>query len=303
MKRWSVLFAFFLLQHAAQAQRVDSLAITGGYLFFHVYGAGKPVVILTGGPGISCGQQEDVARHVGTAFQAILVEQRGTGRSVTSVMDKEHINIDTAAADIKRILDHLQLKEAVIYGHSYGSLLAMYFGTRYPKMVTSLVFAGPAPFNYVGDQMATYGDNKEARFGVSDLQVLADLDTRAAKGQLTGQDSANFRKILNSPIVYDKSRMDSVMKLVAKGRINNKTMMLLSGSYRQLDLTAQIKQFRKPIGIICGKQDPLAFMAYEYKLVNPHVKIDWIDRAGHFAMFEQEKSFYDALFQFLKPNS
>lgn len=303
VKRSTLFFIAIAIYGLANAQQTDSLPITGGYLYYQVYGSGKPVVILTGGPGISCGQQEDVAINVGKEYQAILIEQRGTGKSITSVMDKEHITIDTSVADIKRVLDKMAIKEAVIYGHSYGSLLAMYFGVSYPKMVTRLIFAGPAPFNYVSNQMSTYADNKEARLGFADQQMLTELDAKASKGQLTRADSANFRQILNSTILYNKSNTDSIWQFVGKGKINNRTLVWLSSSYKNLDLTARIKKFDKPISIICGRQDPLAFMAYEYQLVNRKVTVSWIDRAGHFAMFEQGKAFYNALSQALKPIS
>lgn len=295
MKRSILLLLAITLCSTVYAQRCDSLPIPGGYLFYHVYGKGKPVVILTGGPGISCGQQEDVAMHISNEYQAILIEQRGTGRSIPTLMDKEHINIDTAAADIKKILDKLAIKQAAIYGHSYGSLLAMYFGTRYPERVSRLIFAGPAPFNYTSDQLSTYADNKDARLGFSDIQQLNALDEKAGAGTLTAADSFAFRRINNSTIIFDKSRLDSIMRFVSKGKINNKMMVLMAGSYMRLDLTSQVKKFAKPIYIICGKQDALSFMAYEYKLVKPDVKIHWIKQAGHFPMFEQEKDFYNAL--------
>lgn len=300
MKHYLLIITSLFFTVTTKAQQIDSIAINGGHLFFHIYGKGKPVIILTGGPGISYQQQEEVAIKVGQAYQAILPEQRGTGRSVPSALNKETINMDVAANDLNLILDRLNLKEAIIYGHSYGSLLAMYFGTKFPKRVSQLILTGPAPFNYLGEQMQTYGDNKEARFGLMDTKALNELDEKATKGTLAKEDTVLFRKLNNSTILYDKANIDKVLAKIAKGKINTKTMSLMSASFSKLDLTEGIKKFKKPITIICGRQDPLAFMAYEYQLLKPGIQVFWIPKAGHFAMFEQEESFYSALFSALQ---
>jgi len=300
MKHYFLTLLISLCIGKLNAQQTDSIPFEGGYLYYHVYGKGKPVVILTGGPGISCQQQEDVALKVGQNHQAILVEQRGTGRSMPKVLNKENINMEVAANDIKFILDQLKIKEATIYGHSYGSLLAVYFGAKYPARVNQLILAGPAPFNYLGTQMATYADNKEVRFGMMDMQLLMELDQKAGKGSMKKEDSTMFRKLNNATILYDKTNMDKVVAKIAKGKISTKTMILMSNSFGKMDLTESIKKFKKPISIICGQQDPLAFMAYEYQLLKPTVKVHWIAKAGHFAMFENEGPFYEALFEILK---
>lgn len=300
MKRYllSILSLFFTL--ASQAQQLDSVAINGGYLFYHLYGKGKPVIILTGGPGISYQQQEEVAIRVGQSYQAILVEQRGTGRSMPQTLSKETLNLELAANDLNLILDHLHLKEAALYGHSYGSFLAMYYGSKYPNRVSQLILTGPAPFNGTSDQMATYGDNKEARMGLMDTKLINELDEKAAKGTVTKEDETLFRKLSNGTLLYDKSKFDQTFARVATGKINAKTMTLMMNDVAKTDLTEAVKKFKKPITIICGRQDPLAFMAYEYQLIKPTVKVYWIARAGHFAMFEQEEPFYKALFEALQ---
>ncbi|WP_199141918.1 alpha/beta fold hydrolase [Pedobacter sp. ASV12] len=299
MKRYFLIIISLLFISIAHAQQIDSIAFNGGYLFFHLYGKGKPVIILTGGPGISYQQQEEVAIRVGQSYQAILVEQRGTGRSMPAKLNKESLNMELAANDLNLILDHLHLKEATVYGHSYGSFLAMYYGAKYPNRVSQLILTGPAPFNGTGDQMATYGDNKEARMGLLDTKALNELDEKAAKGTITKDDEALFRKFSNGTLLYDKSKFDQTFARVATGKINTTTMNLMMSSVNKIDLTEAVKKFRKPITIICGRQDPLAFMAYEYQLINPSVKVHWIARAGHFAMFEQEELFYKALFETL----
>lgn len=299
-----LLLGCLCLETLAQAQpAIDSIPFNGGSLFYHLYGKGKPVIILTGGPGISYQQQEEVAIELGKRYQAILPEQRGTGRSMPTILDKETVNLNTAVSDLNLLLDHMHLKDAAFYGHSYGSFLAVYYASKYPERVSRLILAGPAPFNYLGDQMTTYGNNKECRFGLLDIEEMNRLDEKAGKGTLTKEDSATFRKLNNSTNIYHKTDIDKIMAKTGMGRMNAKTMNLMMSAYsKKVDLTNDVKKLNKPITIICGRQDPLSFMAYEYKLLQPRIKISWIQEAGHFAMFEQPAAFYNALFTALSDN-
>jgi len=297
MKTKFFIILSMLFSLVTRAQQMDSVPFNGGSLFYHVYGKGKPVIILTGGPGISYQQQEEVAIEVGKQYQAILLEQRGTGRSMPAVLDKETVNLNTAVSDLNLLLDHLHLKDAAFYGHSYGSFLAVYYASKYPASVSRLILAGPAPFNYLGDQMTTYGNNKECRFGLLDIEEMNKLDEKAGKGTLSKADSATFRKLNNSTSIYNKMDIDKIMAKAGTGKMSTKTMSLMMAAYsKKVDLTNDIKQLNIPVTIICGRQDPLSFMAYEYKLLQPRIKISWIQEAGHFAMFEQPEPFYKALF-------
>lgn len=302
MKFLALLFALLSIPFLILAQKTDSIAFDGGHLYYHEYGQGKPIILLAGGPGISYHQQEEVAIRLGQTFHCILLEQRGTGNSIPAKSDTASINLKTAVSDLNLLLDHLKLKEATFYGHSWGSLLAMYYATQFPKRVTRLVLAGPAPFNYTGDQMLTYDNNKYSRYNLNELTEMDSLARKQQKGTLTKEENVRVRILNNRTNIANPDMVDSVMAHIAVGKTNMKTMnLMMTNVYRsKLDLTEAIRHFRKPIDIICGRQDALAFMAYEYKMVQPAVNIHWIQSAGHFAMFEQPTEFYKTALQILQ---
>jgi pimeloyl-ACP methyl ester carboxylesterase len=66
---------------------------------------------LTGGPGESYLQLEEVAVTLSRDYRCILLEQRGTGRSVPQPFDASTINLTTAHDDLNRLLDYLKLKQ------------------------------------------------------------------------------------------------------------------------------------------------------------------------------------------------
>ena len=47
--------------------------------------------------------------------------------------------------------------------------------------------------------------------------------------------------------------------------------------------------------LICGRQDFLTYIAYELKLANQKINLHWIDKSGHFPMYENPKEFYSVI--------
>lgn len=119
------------------------LAVGDGHVL-HVEECGRAdgiaVVFLHGGPGSGCSPRQrrlfDPAR-----FRAVLFEQRGAGRSTPS----GGLRANTTAhlvADIERIRAALAIERWIVFGGSWGSLLALEYACAHPDRVAGLVLRG-----------------------------------------------------------------------------------------------------------------------------------------------------------------
>lgn len=101
---------------------------------------GVPVVFLHGGPGSGCSPAHrrffDPSR-----FRAVLFDQRGCGRS-TPLAGLQCNTTAHLAADIECIRDALGIERWIVFGGSWGSLLALAYATRYPTRIMGLVLRG-----------------------------------------------------------------------------------------------------------------------------------------------------------------
>ncbi len=101
---------------------------------------GIPVLFLHGGPG--AGSSELFRRYFDPKkYKIIIFDQRGCGKS-TPFGACENNTSDKLVDDIKQILLHLNIKQVVIYGGSWGSTLALLFSEKYPQSVKALVLRG-----------------------------------------------------------------------------------------------------------------------------------------------------------------
>lgn len=76
-------------------------------------------------------------------FRLIGFDCRAHGET-QPVGDPERISIDTFADDLRALLDHLQIKRAVVGGISMGAATALNFALRHPERVLGLVLSRPA---------------------------------------------------------------------------------------------------------------------------------------------------------------
>lgn len=102
--------------------------------------AGKPVVVLHGGPGAGCGPRmrrfHDPAR-----YRIVLFDQRGSGRSTPHADLTDNTTWDLVA-DIEKLRRHLGIERWQVFGGSWGSTLALAYAEAHPNAVTELVLRG-----------------------------------------------------------------------------------------------------------------------------------------------------------------
>jgi len=101
---------------------------------------GLPVLFLHGGPGSGCSATQrrlfDPQR-----FHAVLFDQRGCGRS----QPLGSIEANTTAhlvADLEYLRQALGISAWIVFGGSWGSLLALAYAQSYPENVLGLVLRG-----------------------------------------------------------------------------------------------------------------------------------------------------------------
>ena len=101
---------------------------------------GKPILFLHGGPGGGTNPKQRQffdPKH----YQIILFDQRGCGQSkplggVSGNTTKDLIS------DMEAIREHLDIKNWIIFGGSWGSALALAYATQYPQNIKALILRG-----------------------------------------------------------------------------------------------------------------------------------------------------------------
>lgn len=118
------------------------LNITGGKVWYKIVGSGDkvPLVLLHGGPGVPSYYLNQMV-SLSDERLVIFIDQLGCGRS-DRITDTTLMTIDSFVKELKEIHDSLDLREFYLYGHSWGSLLAVEYYFAHPEGIEALVLSG-----------------------------------------------------------------------------------------------------------------------------------------------------------------
>ncbi|AEW98012.1 MULTISPECIES: prolyl aminopeptidase [Streptomycetaceae] len=121
----------------------------GHHVYWEVCGnpAGRPAVVLHGGPGSGCTPAH--RRYFDPAvYRIVLMDQRGCGRSTPHAGETTAALRDNTAdhlmGDLEALRRLLGIERWLVWGVSWGSALALRYAQRFPERVTELLLTALA---------------------------------------------------------------------------------------------------------------------------------------------------------------
>jgi pimeloyl-ACP methyl ester carboxylesterase len=112
-------------------------------IYYEDHGAGQPVVLIHGYPLSGRAWDRQVPALLQAGYRVITYDRRGFGKSSQPATGYDY---DTFAADLAALLDHLDLHDAVLAGHSMGTgEVTRYLASYGPARVAKGVLIAPIP--------------------------------------------------------------------------------------------------------------------------------------------------------------
>jgi len=112
-------------------------------IYYEDHGAGQPVVLIHGYPLSGRAWDKQVPVLLEAGYRVITYDRRGFGKSSQPVVGYDY---DTFAADLNTLLEYLDLRDAVLIGHSMGTGEVTRYLSRYGSArVAKGVLVSPIP--------------------------------------------------------------------------------------------------------------------------------------------------------------
>jgi pimeloyl-ACP methyl ester carboxylesterase len=173
-------------------------ASDGAELAFAESASGTPALVFVHGWQADHAVWRDAIDFLGPKMHTVAVDLRGSGESRNAA---QPYRLERFAADLRELVDALQLGSVVVVGHSMGATVALRFAVDAPEATRGLVLIAPVPasggaYSAKGEAYlrATAGDPVAARnwlartfAHVPDEATLERVCAAAAK---TGRDVA-----------------------------------------------------------------------------------------------------------------
>jgi pimeloyl-ACP methyl ester carboxylesterase len=212
-------------------------------------------------------------------FRTIAFDHRGHGASV--VGEGGH-TLDTLAADVRTVVEGLDLRDAVLVGHSMGGVAVQLFCVRHPEIAAERV-AGIVLLSTLS-RTALSGNKWLTR--VLDLVASASPDASGVLG------FANLG-LLIARIGFGRNPQPSHVELTRQMILEceSATRKGAPGPLLALDLADELPKLAVPTLVICGTHDVLTPPAEARRIARliPGARLEMLEGAGHMAMLEQSE--------------
>jgi non-heme chloroperoxidase len=261
-------------------------------LYYEDHGAGEPVVLIHGWPLSGRSFEKQIAALVKADYRAITYDRRGFGNSS---QPWEGYDYDTLAADLRALLDHLDLTGATILGFSMGGgEVARYLGTYGDDRVSKAVFAAAVP-----PYLHITADNPEG--GLDDAGIAA-FATGVQGDRIAYVDAfaTSFFSVRGrTDLVSEPYRLNTA--IIAAGA-SPKGTLDCTQSFSLTDFRGDLSKITIPVLVIHGDSD--AIVPFEVSGRRTHEAIPGstvalIKDAPHGLNYTHAEQFNRALLSFL----
>lgn len=275
--------------------------INGAELYYKILGSGEPIVIVHGGPGMDHSSFLPQMAELAKTHRLIFFDQRLCGQS-TGDLDSTEITLEKFVDDIEGIRQAFELGKMNLMAHSWGGLLGMKYGIKYPQNLKSLMLvnttAASTDFQSVANKTII------SRFKPEDNLERGEI---MKSDNFKRREPAAFAKLLRLTFraqFYDRSLVDSLtLELNENYAANSTKLQYLGKDLTHYDLHEELSAITCPTLIVHGDYDATPLEAIEKiheKIGDSQVVI--LKQCGHYPYIETPEKFFETVRNFLSLN-
>lgn len=250
--------------------------VNGINVYYEVYGAGKPIVLLHGAYytiGMNWGE---LIPALAKTRKVIAIELQGHGH--TPFSDRK-LSRATLASDVEKVMDHLKIDSADIAGYSFGGQVAYQFAIQSPKRLKKLVIISSVHKSegWVAGINEIFKTMKPEHFANSPLQTGYEA---------VAPDKTKWTKFLEQMIASAGEPFDMGDSNIAK---ITAPVLIISGDNDGMDKIELAKTYKLLGGGVAAGLQPM-----------PKSQLAIVRNQDHVGLMQQTKTIFDYMDGFLQ---
>jgi proline iminopeptidase len=288
---------------AAAADAEGFAQVPGGRVWWRKVGSGPktPIVLLHGGPGAGHNYLLPLAA-LADERPVILFDQLGCGKS-DSPPDEKIYTVQRSVDELDALRAALGLEKVVLYGHSWGSMLAIeYLCQGRGKGVEKLVLAGALASTaqaMAGQQRLIDALPNGAGARLHALEKAGKTDT--PEYQALVEQFYDLHVCRAKPVPPEAAQsFEVISKSIAYRVMNGPNEFTITGVIKDWDRRADLGRIKVPTLITTGEFDEVTLDCHEtIKRGIAGSKLQVFKDCSHMTMSEKPKEYVDAVRRFI----
>lgn len=269
-------------------------------LSYRIFGGGKTTLVCFNGVGVTKWVWEPLEEYFGTKYRIITWDYPGHGLSDTPT-DIAKTSFDNLIDDSINLIETLQIKKAVLVGHSTGLQLALEVYRRRPRLVQAVISCLGTP----GKALATFLDSRVGHI-IFDISYILNaflpdashwINSTLLKNPVTYQVGAMLKLV--NPAIYGEKRIKRYLDNLSEMDFALFNSLMASAAAQTAeDVIAKI---RVPILLIASEYDRFVppEIAKRMQKKTKRAELFIIRNGTHAALLEQPDIFNLKIEQFL----
>jgi proline iminopeptidase len=271
----------------------ELVSIDDTELFVVERGAGYPVIVLHGGPGLDHHEFADYLDPLTDTFRLLLVDQRANGRSGRP--PESTWTLERMAQDVIMLARALGLERYAVLGHSYGAFVALQNAVDFPGMAAQTIVSGGVP-------SMRYLDVVDANLAAFEPVELREQVTASWAREPTVKTPEEFAEVMGDqlPFHFADPRDPRITEYAHRTKdtvYSADVLRVFSASgYGGIDVEDRLGEVTAPVLVMTGRHDRTCTVAAAEAIANglPKVELVIFEQSGHMT-FVEEPELYNAV--------
>lgn len=263
----------------------------GVSLYVEEIGAGYPLILLHGGPGLDHSMFRPYLDPLADEFRLLYVDGRGQGRSER--VDPETLSLEVFARDVDKLSEALGLAKFALLGHSFGAIVSTFhaveIGTAAAYVISGGGESSEALLADVNASLEALGEEGEEIVRSWEWEKTVQTEEEAAE-LLRVQMPFHFAGPPPPGYGEDTVFAPDVLRYFA------------NAGYGDFDYTAELGRIEKPTLVLVGSEDrattPRAAQALHEGI--PESELHVFEDAGHMSFVELPEEYLEVVRTFLR---
>ncbi len=258
------------------------IEVNGARLFIDVVGSSlvpqgtvmherQSMFVLHGGPGFDHSGFRPWFDRFADQVQIIYVDHRGNGRSGGEL---DTCSLAQWGDDIRTLADNLGIVKPIVFGNSFGGMVAMSYAIRHPQHPAKLILSSTAAkMNWAEsfNRFSEYG-------GPLSLQVAKDFWEKMDEASDKTYAEVCMPLYTRNPSKMAESHARAIRRLDVARHFS-------LGEMQSMDQRAGLGQIACPVLVWAGAYDPITPPSCSQEIIDHlppgHGRLDLFDHSGH----------------------